>query len=1084
MTEHSLKDEAARQVIAGELDINLLVEAGAGSGKTSSLVKRMTALIKEGGRRVETIAAITFTRKAAAELKGRFQLALEEACAQETDREKGARLEQALSNLERCFIGTVHSFCASLLRERPVEAGIDPSFTELDELEDGLLKRKAWDDYLLQTEVKNPELIEKLGRIGCDPGDLYHFFETLLTYPDVEFVRQELPLPDFSRARGQLDRFLHWARSMMPEQAPPQGWDGLQNLIKKGWSLSRILDLNDPLNLLYLLSELDRSASVVQRRWPDPQAAKDAQAGFAQFKEHYLQPALKEWREYRYAVLTDFVQPALIYYAELKEMGSKLNFEDLLLRTASLLRDNPEARSYFQKRYTQILVDEFQDTDPIQAEVIFYLTGTDLFEKNWRRLVPRPGSLFVVGDPKQSIYRFRRADIAIYNEVKRLLEAGGGRVLTLTANFRSQRAVGDWINSVFRPLFPAQSTPYQAAFAPLNTVRPSDDRRASGVRLISIPKAARNKKSEIEKVDAQKISSFIYRSLNGGLKLYRTPEEEKAGLTESPRPGDFLVLFRYKEAMELYAGALEEKGIPLQITGGGGFSSCREMKDLLNLLRALLNPGDTVHLAAVLRGGLFGISDQAIWEFKEAGGCFHIYEQIPSGLEEGTALLFSEVYARLRLYRQWLQQLPVSAAAMKIISDTGLIPSALAGEQGKAKAGYLVQAVELLASAERRGITAFTELLSYLEQLMGAGVEEEIDLDGGDRDAVRLMNLHKAKGLESPVVILANPAKNSSFAPSVHISRCGGSPRGYFLVEKKGQYTSEILGQPAGWEQFSKEEEEYLHAEEKRLLYVAATRAKNLLVVSVYPEKPELSPWYLFNDRLTDVPVLDDQENGGMISREKRCSSLVAGDLDEARGKFLKASSELNAPSYQAAAVTSLVRSGGSYPKRGGEGRGMSWGRVIHRVLEACAKNSRIKLDIFIENVLAEEGRLPLEKGDALEYVRGILRSPFWERVLRSKKRFVEIPFAQRTTAAAFAEKDTIVSGVIDLIFQDEGGWVVVDYKTDAVESEDELKALAEYYSPQLDLYRSFWEEITGERVVQAGFYFTSASKWVCRNFD
>jgi ATP-dependent helicase/nuclease subunit A len=157
---------------------------------------------------------------------------------------------------------------------------------------------------------------------------------------------------------------------------------------------------------------------------------------------------------------------------------------------------------------------------------------------------------------------------------------------------------------------------------------------------------------------------------------------------------------------------------------------------------------------------------------------------------------------------------------------------------------------------------------------------------------------------------------------------------------------------------------------------------------------------------------------------------------------------------------------------------------VIHRVLEACAKNSRIKLDIFIENVLAEEGRLPLEKGDALEYVRGILRSPFWERVLRSKKRFVEIPFAQRTTAAAFAEKDTIVSGVIDLIFQDEGGWVVVDYKTDAVESEDELKALAEYYSPQLDLYRSFWEEITGERVVQAGFYFTSASKWVCRNFD
>ena len=146
MSKHVLIDEAARQAIIRDLDICLLVEAGAGSGKTSSLVQRMTALIKEGKCQVDTLAAITFTRKAAAELKGRFQLALEEAFAEEPDQVKKERLDQALGKLERCYIGTVHSFCAVMLRERPVEAGIDPSFEEIEELDDKLLRRKAWDD--------------------------------------------------------------------------------------------------------------------------------------------------------------------------------------------------------------------------------------------------------------------------------------------------------------------------------------------------------------------------------------------------------------------------------------------------------------------------------------------------------------------------------------------------------------------------------------------------------------------------------------------------------------------------------------------------------------------------------------------------------------------------------------------------------------------------------------------------------------------------------------------------------------------------------------------------------------------------
>lgn len=1078
MSRVVLKDDAARQAITSDLDTCLLVEAGAGSGKTTSLVQRMVALIKEGRCQVDTLAAITFTRKAAAELKGRFQLALEDAFAEESDPEKRERLDQALGKLERCFVGTVHSFCATLLRERPVEAGIDPDFEELEELDDAVLRSRAWDDYLWQMQLTDHKALEVLSNIGCDPTELKDFYEILLDYPDVDIVRDAVPKPDFDAIRSELYSFLDWAEGFLPERAPTKGWDGLQKLIKKGFQHREIFNLEESLNLLELLSELDRKPGIVKNRWGVSDDAQDVLDAFEKFKENHLLPFLQQWREYCYCILVDFVQPALDYYRNLKDERSRLNFQDLLLKAASLLRDNPEVRRYFQGRFTHLLVDEFQDTDPIQAEVMFYLTGTDLTERNWRCLTPRCGSLFVVGDPRQSIYRFRRADIDTYNEVKRILEASGGRVLTLTTNFRSVKAVGEWVNCVFHDVFPQKATPFQASFAPMDTVRSDGDGCDSGIRMISIPKVPRNNRREIVEIDAGKIASFIYRALNGELKLARTPEENKMGLTETPQPDDFLILLRYKAFMDVYARALEELGIPFRIAGGSGFSASQEIKDLLHLFQLLLDPEDPVKLLSVLRGGLFAVSDDSLWKFKEAGGDFHINSQIPAALDADTANLFDKTFQRLHVYYEWVRTLPASAAAAKIMQDSGIIPAVLAGEQGKAQACYLVQGLEFLAAAERTGVTSFAELVSLLETLIDAGIEEEIDLYPWDDQTVRIMNLHKAKGLEAPVVILANPTKSTGFAPSVHISRAGEKPCGYFLIQKRKFYRNEVLGQPVDWDDFSQKEEKYLEAEENRLLYVAATRAKNLLVVSTYPDKPTDSPWHLFDKNLTSATVLDDQVSSGMISCEKKVSSLKPKDLEEARIRFLNHESSINLPSYQDAAVTSLVKSSGSYPLREITGRGFSWGRTIHRILEYCAKKDRDNLDLFIENILIEEGRVPEEKEEVLDYVKGILSSPFWERVMRSKKRFMEVPFGQHLPGSP---NDTIVSGVIDLVFLEEEGWVIVDYKTDTVRDDEELSRLVDYYSPQLDLYCSFWEELIGEEVIEAGFYFTSICKWVPR---
>ena len=326
---NKLKDEQARQAIINDLDRCIMVEAGAGSGKTRSLVQRMVALIKEGRCQVDNMAAITFTRKAAAELKERFQLSLEEAFARETDPLKKERLDQALGKLERCFLGTVHSFCAALLRERPVEAGADPSFEELEELDDALLRKRAWDEYLLEVQVHKPEDLAELEKIGCEPADLFTFFETILTYPDVEIVQEAVPEPDLSQVKDELIHFLEWAEALLPAQVPPKGWDPLQELIRKGDRHRRIFDLNDSLQLIRLLNELDRKPKAVKNRWDDKDTAESVEAAFEDLKDRFILPALQQWREYCHYILVSFVLPAVESYQNLKAEKSKLNFQDL-----------------------------------------------------------------------------------------------------------------------------------------------------------------------------------------------------------------------------------------------------------------------------------------------------------------------------------------------------------------------------------------------------------------------------------------------------------------------------------------------------------------------------------------------------------------------------------------------------------------------------------------------------------------------------------------------------------------------------------------------------------------------------------
>jgi len=1069
-----LKDAAARRQIAEDLDRCLLVEAGAGSGKTASLVARMVALIKEGKCEISTMAALTFTRQAAAEMKGRLREALEKARAAESDEVKQERLNRALQGIDNCYIGTIHAFCGQLLRERPVEAGLEPGFVEMDELEDRLLRLETWREYLIATSEVNPRAIESLREIDIDMRELKDLHDTLCLYPEVEPIREEVSFPDLAEARAKLEVLLELAAEHWPSAVPSKGWDVLQKIMLQVNQRREFLGTDDDLEFLRVLEIMNKRGEIVQNRWKTPGGAKEVKAAYDGFQEEYVKPILKAWWEYRHARVIDFVLPAVAKCRERRVQAARLNYQDLLVITLEMLKHNSEVRSYFQTRYTHLLVDEFQDTDPLQAEILFYLTGDDTSEPDWRKLSPRPGSLFVVGDPKQSIYRFRRADIDTYNEVRQLIERSGGEVLHLTSNFRSVERIGDWVNRTFADLM-GETDQFQPEFHRLDTMRVSAPGDRCGVHTITIPKVDRHRQEEIARQDAERIARWIRWALDGGITLTRTGE----GRNGRPQPGDFMILFRYKSHIPFYARALEQYGIPFTMSGGDGLSDAEELSWLITLLRALLDPENPVSLLAVLRGPLFGFSDNQLLRFRRAGGKFSFQDPLPDGLMPEDAGRYDYAFATLRRFRGYLTDLPASAALRRIMVESGLLPCAAMGELGQSRAGYLLQALELMAAAERSGRVSPSKLLQYLETLRIQGVEEDITLSPGRNDAVRLMNLHKAKGLEASVVFLADPGKSVNCEPSFHINRQEGRPVGYYVVQKKDFFTYKTLGLPLRWEEHLKKEQQYTAAEELRLLYVAATRARNLLVISRYEGKPSNSPWFALEEHCAGLPELEDTA----VDLDAEAASTIdlqMAELKTAQSRFLTANAAVMTPSYSVTSVTRMVKDASTPPTAEKGGKGSEWGSIIHRMLATLSADSGSDLELLVVSSLAEAERSPDEKDEALELLRGMVGSQLWQRCCRSTRRFMEIPFSTsvRDETAGLAP-GTVVNGIIDLVFEEDGSWVIADYKTDAIGSPRKLQELTAYYAPQVSLYRQFWESLTGQKVKEAGLYFTSVGEWV-----
>ena len=1076
-----LSDQAARDAIVTELDMTMMVEAGAGSGKTTSLVNRMVALIGEGKATIEKISAVTFTRKAAAELRQKFQIELEKRFKDSAGRQKEL-YGRALADLEQVFAGTIHSFCARLLRERPVEAGIDPAFLEMDEIEDRIHQDEVWEEYLIRLLYEDGDALEILHNLDVTSRELREIYHTLALYPEVKPFTKEVSAPDIINARKELRAFISYASKNLPEGMPENGWDTVQDAVRDAKRMIRALRPEDMRDFFRILGTFEKNMKVTQNRWASKEIAKDIQSRITKFQEDVVIPSLRKWREFRHFHLMKAVRPAADLCRQRRREKSTLNFQDLLMNASQMLRDNPEVRTYFRKRFTHILIDEFQDTDPIQAEVMLYLTGTDVEEKDWHKLKPEQGSLFVVGDPKQSIYRFRRADIDTYNLVKEIVRRSGGMLAELRSNFRSMESIGAWLNPIFSEKFPKDGSRYQASFGELQTVRRDEPEFTSGVRTITISKKERNKAEAIVEEDAERIASYIRAALDGKIKLARTDGEKKAELDERPVPSDFLILLHNRKMIPEYARRLEAYGIPFEVSGGNALKSAFGLREVIRILKAVAEPDSTVNLVSALRGLFFGISDDMLYRFKRNGGRFNFYSSVPEDMESDVKAAFKNAFDKLSHYKDWSKTLPPSVAIEKIIEDVGLIPYLLSDVMGGSQTGNILKVLEFLQHSDMEGTADFLSVVEELDSLLAEGEMDETDISHGGMKAVRIMNLHKAKGLEAPVVFLANPSGKSDHMITLHIQRQGTDAVGYYVItHKTNTYKINLLAIPPGWDTFETEESNYHKAEEDRLLYVAGTRAKNLLVISTYPYNEDINYWAPFDQHRDTVQELESPAISEAKIQEK--VAVKKKQFDKAQETLGRNISKIKQQSYFIENVTSLTKTTGDLPVWKRTGRGLKWGSVMHRILEAVGKGMKgTELDLLISNVLNEEGRPPEEMMTVKMLMSQIEASEFWNEVQAAEEKYFEVPFSLRLKPSELALPASsgewaILSGTIDLIYRNHDGWTIVDYKTDDVG--EQMEDFVKYYSPQVKAYSRIWEEITGEKVTKAGLYFIHAKQFV-----
>lgn len=1094
------KDTESRNRIVSEFDKNFFVEAGAGSGKTTMLVNRMVAMV-ENGLEISRICAITFTKAAANEFYERFQKILIERSnpdykwedkghagqLPEPDDNTRARCAKALKDVDLCFMGTIDSFCNMVLSEHPTEAGIlsDSILITDDEL------RSLMDQMYIKfcNGYYGSDLVNKANMFRLVTRDEKEVFfrgmKTLLEHRNANFHYSEANdidvdalYADFrkdmikmTKCLMEYEEDLHYYSDKGTDKSE-KAWESISDIY---YALSRKWSANFP-SVLWALKQLgeimivpnamDKYGPFLSGYFDEPSSRKKRLKCTINGDDGPVKNTLNS----QYDVSMDFLVSCLPYVVDAMHALGYLTYFDYLYYLREMLKKDAEESGgklirHIYDRHSYFLIDEFQDTNPMQAEVFFYLSSEHP-EANWQDCMPRPGSLFIVGDPKQSIYRFRSADVTSFLNVKKLFVEKGGEILALSRNFRSEHDLCEYYNKVFSALLPEENI-NQSKFEEI----PVPDARNDEFKGIY------NYSPAEKELDPAYLANMI--DLLTDNKNYLIRGKDDKDLRQISYK-DIMVITYGKSSLGPIMACFDKAGIPVKVEGEVEFENNEALHELFRIYALMADPDDKIALYGALTGKVIGLSTGDLVRYRSFDGKITLYEAFDTEkCDDETANKVAEKIKKLRTFH-WQSRNMSPAALLSGIMDHFRIFEHVECENLE----VVYYTLELIRNEEKTGkVVTLKNGRDYLSLLLSGSSDIERCLSlTKDENRVHIANLHKVKGLEAPVIILPL-AQTGGGGPSIRIEYLKDSTEGYLFTLNKGKSTEGYYFSTNGHAEERAKEQEALKAEEARKIYVAATRARNALIICNSGAgrnrwkdlTPELQP-----DLYGQLKPKERSEDG---SGSGTGTGISASELYSKAEKscVLKnrqaedATFSLENPSRLK--VESKISRDKDIPGQedaagiGNNPFAALTGTMVHRLMETLV-STRGKGDLanIVDGIINE-----YKTADIIPYLDRLkagldavaqkitdggysqtngLPADILKTLLDADEVYCEVPFCYKEETP---DGTVIWNGVMDVIYCSEGTWHIVDYKTNADGNDLDIK-----YQNQLSAYVKAFKETTG----------------------
>lgn len=1075
-----LKD--AQREAAEARGIDVAVMAGAGSGKTRTLAARFISLLAEN-HPPRSLAAITFTEKAAREMRNRIRADIAAWRAGPCPPEQQAWWADVEAEIDSARIGTIHGLCAAILRAHPAEAGIDPRFEVLDEGQTIQLRTEAADaaaQWASDTETFGPlfvafgvdELRDALvrlieARLDAEAAlgnreDADFWSATIL-----RFVKDFTERDDVKSAVADL-RALQATHGLVADAGDKLA--AQVEVLVAHWARAELAcganRVGDALAALYAMRREGCGASAGKKTG----RAKEIVAAIRETYDDLIDPWLGGSRksdpepdlaaEARVAALIPLLATAFQHASDLyrhaKDQRQALDFDDLEQIAARLLRLD-SVRSRWQGQIEALLVDEFQDTNARQREIVEALAG-------WND--GKRGRLFIVGDAKQSIYRFRGADVTVFRDLGDEIIRRGGLSVSLDTTYRAHPQLVSGINDL--------------AAAVLDGVPPGDARIPFAALHAARAAEPRLTAPHVRFIAAQGEDSVEGRAVAAAALAHELHALRGHGF----RWDEMALLFRASTAFPVYEAALEAAGIPFVTVAGRGFFDRPEIRDLLTVLSAVADPWDDLSLAGALRSPMFGLRDSTLYALRwpVAGGKPAPLwpslrnDTLIAGLAEDERAGVRRAAATLGRLHQAADRVPVAELMKQLLDETRYL-GVLALTPGGSRLRRNVE--KLLADAHVNRARRLTDFLETVQTLRDVGAREgEAPSDAGG--AVRLLTVHKAKGLEFPVVVLADAGYQPRHAGETVLltQRFGMALAPRRLEVKPIIYRLALMAEAA-----------HERAEDARLLYVAATRAQEVLLVSGHLTRQSGKGWLNTLARAARIDLDALAQEPGVVSQRRLAGGESASAVVYVTGGETSVSTEVaQSTSSTASDVDSIVPLYGPVretkttresDRKRHERRelrahritrrlvrhdGVWVGQLVHEALRRWRFPGDAGYDVLMSAAARAAGLIDAEQAEphmqrAAELLARFRQDPAWidlNAAQRDGRLRHEIPYMHPTGGA----------GVMDLLYQDVAGeWQIVDFKTDAVADQEEAEQLIlDDYGDQLRRYLRAAAALLGRR--------------------